>query len=224
MTDEIDELHRLMAILHDRFDKQEYLFSTRIKELVDEVEEWKAIVQRMLHTPSANGTFPPLNQIEKLVVQIFHEPIEMNKSRLSRGTTGWSLRIEHWQHGQRQKPVNIKMTKPRNFIANLKNPAPNETPPSAAIQRNAQLVNSPESGAVAGIVRRKTMGHGSPFVPSQVAIMIGHERQMEDVLVSLMIGDANAAITSFRMAGGTKPGHALWMGSWTNPVASLCIG
>lgn len=189
-----------------------------IQELGNHVSDLSEMLGKLMKTPAKAGVFPSVATIERIDLQIFdYDAANLTPNQRRNGTTGWSMKFQFWCNGNQQPDIDVTMLKGKHLLAKLE-ASNSQEPVPAQIMSIANVISEPTDGqAYGGIVRRKTMGRGSPYVPSQVVVMIGHDRGIEDLCVNLLIEDKHITFNTFRPARGTGERKARWYGLWMPP-------
>jgi hypothetical protein len=158
-----------------------------------------------------DGRLPAKRDISMLKVQIFHSPnLSLNDRKAK---TEWSLRITVWVNGLRavEEIKGVQLYSCKQFavkVADLVGDVPDFTRDFAE-----RFADRDDEAIMAGMLRAKTRGKGTPYIRDQLCILGGHLDDTPEVVLSL--AGEEIAIDKFRPAAGTKPGHAKWWGEWS---------
>jgi len=159
-----------------------------------------------------DGRLPAKSEITQLKVQIFHSPdLPLNDRKAK---TEWSLRLTVWINGLRaiEEIKGVQLYSGEQFsekVAGLAGEVPEFTRDVAK-----RLADRDDRGILAGMLRAKTRGKGTPYIRDQFCILSDYLDNEPRVLVSL--GGEEIWIKSFRPAAGMKAGHAKWWGEWNH--------
>jgi len=157
------------------------------------------------------GRLPAASGITQLKVQIFHSPDLPPNERKAK--TEWSLRLTVWVNGLRavEEIKGVQLYSCKQFadkVAVLAGEVPDVTRDFAE-----RFADRDDEAIMAGMLRAKTRGKGTPYIRDQFCILGGHLDDAPEVVLSL--GGEDIEINKFRPAAGVKAGHAKWWGEWS---------
>jgi hypothetical protein len=156
------------------------------------------------------GRLPALSEMTQMRVQIFHTPDLSSAERKAK--TEWSLRLTVWINGMRaaEEIKGVQLYPGREFaqkVANLRGDVPDLT--KAYAEQSAD--RDPEDLLI-GMLRAKTKGKGTPYIPDQLCLLRHH--LSDRPVVGISICGEVLEFHNFRPAAGTKAGRAKWWDEW----------
>ena len=198
LTTRLDIIEQHIASMtntwQQKFDEQ----AARIAELETMIRQGVA--------PVEDPTMPPLDELVKLGLQIFHSPALNKKDRQS-GKSEWSAKLTIYAPSRRKAEPNIALFAGRRFYCQVME---RNRPPEHTVQFASSIEE--DENIWAGMMRRITKKQGSPFMPNLFLVLTGH--LIDEPHAELHYDGNRLVFTGWRPAAGMKDNRARWYAEW----------
>ena len=194
LTTRLDIIERHIASMAENWMEKFHQQTIRIAEL-------ETMIRRGV-TPAEEPTMPPLEELTKLGLQIFHSPALGKKDRQS-GKSEWSAKLTIYAPSRRKTEPNIALFPGRRFYCQVME---RNQPPEHTVQFASSIEE--DETIWAGMMRRITKKQGNPFMPNLFLVLTGH--LIDEPHAELHYDGNRLVFTGWRPAAGTRENKALW--------------
>lgn len=199
MRARLDVIEQYIASMTDTWMQKFEQQQARIAEL-------EAMV-RSGSSPPDEPTMPPLDELAKLDLQIFHTPTLTKKDKQG-GKSDWSAKLTIYAPTRRKAEPNIAVFRGERFFFQVME---RHEPPECTVAFAESIRDSEDVWA--GMMKRNTRRAGSPYMPNLFLVLCGHLQDKPQAALSY--DGQTLEFSRWRPAAGERKGHALWYAEWS---------